>query len=73
MQRSARKEAESELDGAPGQLAHAGLHRLSSCHHQALDRAGCVLQRHPEHCVSWWESVRKQSIRFHRGSAQLVS
>lgn len=41
MQRSAKKEAEWELARAPRHLARAGPHRLASCHHQLLDRAGC--------------------------------
>lgn len=60
MQRSARRK-----HGAPGQLARAGPHHLASCHHQVLDQAGCVLQRHLGHCVSCGKSVRKQSVRFH--------
>lgn len=49
---TSKREAERELAGAPGQLAHAGPQRLASCHHQVLDQAGCVLQSHPGHCVN---------------------
>ena len=38
MQRSARKETESELDWAPRQLARAGPHNVARCYHPGLPR-----------------------------------
>lgn len=63
MQRSARKEAEWELDSAPRHLAHAGPHCLASCDHRVLDRAG------PGTETSWilhrlWVPVKEQPVRF---------
>ncbi|KAB1277360.1 hypothetical protein Cadr_000006158 [Camelus dromedarius] len=58
------------LEGRPWnrQLAHAGPHCLASYPHPGLDPAGYVLWRHPGRCT-----IPELTIRFHQGSAQLVS
>lgn len=69
----AKVSKEGSRVGAGWSPQAAGPHYLASCHHGVLDRTGCVLQRHSGYCTSWWEPVKEQSVRFHRGSAQLVS